>query len=543
MPTLALPGLATGIDTATIVRQLVEVAKSPMYSLQNRQAAIREKSQAFTTLKTRLDGLQSALKNVRTTANLRAYAVSTNNDSALTAEAASDASEGAHEILVDQLAAADRKVHSGLAAAGTLVGAGTFAYTYNGVTRTIQTTATTTLEGLRDIINNDGGNPGVRASLLEYDAGGGQVFHLVLGGADTGADYAVAIDDVATTLDAFDSAAFTTTQAARNSRVRVDGYPAGAWIERSTNTLDDVLEGVTLHLLAASDAPVRLSLNRDTAGLKKKLADLVVAYNKAVEFLKEKTAYDQETRVAGVLMGEYSATYVLQQLRSPVIERAPGFLSGTDAYTLATQAGLSVSSTGLLELDEKVLDEALADDYLGVLSLLGADRTGASDSSSLQFYGARSSTTPGEYRVRAQFTGGVLTAAWIRRQSEGESAWRAATVDGNLIIGAAGRPEQNLQVAANYSGDGTIEAAVRVRQGVAGRLFDLVDDTLADALGLTAARLTSEIKRLQDQVDREAVRVARTQDRLTQQYARLEQVLTSLESQRGALVQAGLIAS
>jgi flagellar hook-associated protein 2 len=534
--TIALPGLSTNIDTAVLVQQLVSAASGPLSLLQARQTRLQQQTSAFATLESRLGALKTALADVRYSADLRAYAAASSDEDAVTVEASSSASEGTHEVIVDRLASADRKVHDGLASLDTTVGAGTFAYSYNGQTRTIQTTADTTLADLRNLINNDGGNPGVTASVLQYDAGGGKVYHLVLGGNDTGADYAIAIDDDLTTLDVFDSTTFTTTQTAQNSRVRVDGYPADPnWIERSGNTLDDVLPGITVHLHATSAGPVRISLTRNTDDLKDKLQALVTAYNNVGDYARQKTAYDAAAKTGGVLMGEYAVTSMLYQLRSPLIEGAPGFLDGTDAFTLAAQIGLSVDRDGKLQLDEETLDEAIAEDYLGVLSLLGARNTGGSDSENLRFYGSRDATTPGTYDVKATFTDGTLTAAWIKAAGQPESAWRAATVNGNLILGADDQPEQGLQVTGSYAGSGTVQAHVRVRQGIGGRLYDTIDEALEDAVDLTQTRYEDEAKLLQDAIEREQERLDKLQQQLTAQFARLEQTLTLLQAQREAL--------
>ena len=542
MSAISLSGLQTGIDTSLLIQQLVAASSRPVELLQQRQARWQSKADAFSALQVSLEALRTAADAIHDSSDLRAYAVQCSNDDTVTAQVASGATEGTHEIVVDQLAAAEREVHAGLAVADTLVGVGAFSYTYNGQTRTIQTSDQTTLQGLSGLINNDAGNPGVRASVLEYDAGGDQVYHLVLGGDQTGADYAIAVNDAQTTLDGtgdtvdFRQATFTESQTARSSRVRVDGYPAGAWIERDSNTIDDILAGITLRLHAAGTAQV--SLTRDTEGLKTKLAALVDAYNDAVDLMKQQTAYDQTTASGGVLSGEYTIRHVRQQLRLPIIEKAVGFLAGTDAYTLAGRVGLSIDRYGQLGLDEDTLDEALTDDYLGVLNLLGADRTGASDSANLQYYGATTATTPGTYAVRAVLAAGVLVSAQVKLATEGDGAWRDAVVEGNLIIGADGYPEGGLRVTAAYDGSGTVEAEVRIRQGIGGRLFDTLDNLLASTDGtiaLAEKRCENAISGLQKNIERQEYRLSRMELRLRTQFARLEQALTMLEAQRMAL--------
>ncbi len=551
MPSLVLSGLQTGIDTEAIVQQLVTASRGPLTRLQARQETWQEKAEAFQTLETRLTALRSAADDLRSAADLRAFTATTNDSERLTVEAGTGASAGAHEIEINQLAAAEREVHAGVASLDTLVGEGVFAYTYNGTTRTVQTTAETTLEDLRDLINNDAGNPGVTASILEYDAGGGQVYHLVLGGDDTGADYTIAIDDTQTTLDGtggtvdFRSTTFTETQSAQDAEVRVDGYPSGAWITRSTNAIDDILPGVTLHLHAPTDAgqPVRISLTRDTESLKEKIRALVQAYNDAVDYIQEQTAYDPATETAGVLMGEFTATQVRRAIRLPLVEAAPGFEDGEDAFTLAGQVGLELDETGALSLDEEALDEAIADDYLGVLALFGADRTGASDSDYLRFYGASAVTEPGTYDVRATFSGGTLVSAQIKGADEDDSAWRNAEVDGNLITGAEGYDEEALQITANYTGDGTVEAQVRVRQGFAGALYDTIDDDLLDstdgALTTVQERCQTTLESIEEQIERQEDRLDDMATRLRAQFARLEATLAQIEAQRSALAMWG----
>ncbi|GAG10658.1 unnamed protein product, partial [marine sediment metagenome] len=148
--------------------------------------------------------------------------------------------------------------------ADAIVGAGTFVYTYNGVTRTVTTTASTSLGALRDLINNDAGNPGLSASILEYEVDADHKYHLVLSGDNTGSDYTITVE-AATTLSGFAPGSFQETMTAEDSQIRVDGYPPADWIERSSNSISDVIEGVTLNLNGTGTASV--TLNRDTGQL------------------------------------------------------------------------------------------------------------------------------------------------------------------------------------------------------------------------------------------------------------------------------------
>jgi len=546
MATIALAGLTTGIDTTTLISQLVDAERGHERILQTQKSTSDQMVQAYTDLTTRLDSLKSAADDLRSASALRSWSASSSSDATLTVTADSGASEGSHQVEINRLASAERDVHGGVAALDTKVGAGSFTYEYNGTKRTVQTTADTTLSGLRDLINNDAGNPGVNASLLQYDPDGTgtQGFHLVLGGNDSGADYAIQMVDAETSLNGtggtvdFRQASFTTTQNAQDSQIRVDGYPgSNGWIERSSNTISDVIPGVTLQLHGTTTGtnPVNVSLTRDTSALKDKLNTLVTAYNSAADFMALKTGYDASTKTAGILMGEYTASYASYAIRMPLAESAPGFLDGADSYTLAAQVGLSVDKDGHLQFDSSTFDTAAASDYQGVLALLGAAGSGASDSSDLSFYGTTSSTQAGDYDVRAVFANGTLQSAQIKLSSESDANWRDATVQGNLITGTNKHPEAMLQIAASHSGSGTVTAHVRVREGAAGALYDRIQDLEDNSIKLSKDRCTANSDSLQKDIDNEEKRVTAYQTQLQAQYARLEQALTLLQSQEQAL--------
>lgn len=543
MAQVNLTGLSTGIDTNALVKQLVMSSSGPLNMLKAQKSQAQAKANSFKALKTELEGLQDAAKDLSDANALRAFKVRSGDDGILTADVSSAAAQGSHTIVIDRLATAERSVHAGLASKDTLVGDGVLSYTYDGVTRSIQTTAETTLEGLVELINKDAGNPGVTASVLEYDAGASQVFHLVLSGTESGSDYAITINDAQTTLNGSNgtvdlrTATFTETQQAQDSRIRVDGYPPSGWIERSGNTVDDVLPGVTLDLNSAGTTTVAIS--RDTTDLKTKVKELVKQYNELVAKVQDETKYDAETKTAGILMGEYVVNYVRQTLRLPLVESASGFATGLDPYTLPGELGLSLDSKGMLELDEEKLDDAISDNYPAVLNLLGADYSGASTSSVVKFYAATSDTTAAQYDVEANFDGsGALVSARIKLTTEGASAWRNATVEDNLIVGSEDGPEKRLQLTVAYEGNAQETAQVRVRQGFTGRLNDLIDDLLDSqegSLTLSQNRLTTSMDNIDKKIEAQNVRLEKMEETLRLKYAKLEQTLTLLQNQTAGL--------
>jgi len=525
-----------------MITALLEADKGKLYQFQVRRNSLGDRSNAMDQIKAKLQTLRNSLENLSSMTNLRAFTAASSNEQAVTVKVAAAASEGYHEVIVNRLASAERDVHGGLENKTDTVGQGSFTYTYNGFTRTIHTTAETTLEDLRDLINKDAGNPGISASLLEHDNGDGKAFHLVLSGNDSGSAYAITIDDARTTLDGsngtvdFRQGSFLQTQAALNSQVRVDGYPGTGWIERSGNTIDDVIPGVTLNLHRTGETQV--TITRDSAALTKGLTDWVNAYNATIDSMKSLTGYDAASKTAGILMGNSTINLVRQQISEMMVRGAIGFEAGSDAYAFAREIGLTLDRDGKMKLDDTVLDEAVRDNYQGVLMLLGASQSGVSSGPELQFLDSSSRTRSGSYEIQANFDGaGNLVSARIR--GAGESAWRDALVEGNVIYGGAGQPEHGLSVAAVWDGSSTTQTAtLRVREWLANTLYNRLGDILADqtgAIAMASKGFATSIESLDASMQRELDRLERYEASLQLKFTLLEATLTQLRAQQSAL--------
>lgn len=410
---------------------------------------------------------------------------------------------------------------------------GSLVYTYGGVTRTITVGAGGTLQRLADLINNDGGNPGVSASVLQHDG----AYHLVLAARQTGGDNTIAIDNLATTIVGLDSGDFTETQIARNAQIRVDGYPSNAWIERDSNSITDVIPGLTLQLRKAGTSEVAVS--RNTGNLKTDLQNLVAIYNGLYDKLQTYTGYNADTKTGGILQGDSTIRDLLRQIRAALTSSPAGFSPANDAYTLAAQIGLQFDKHGQLSLDTSVLDEALADNYEAVLRLIGAVGSGQSSSGYIQFDSAAASTAGGAYEVQADYDGaGAISVARIRGQ--GEVAWRFMNISGNTLSGADGTAEAGLTLVLSSDGTPgahTQSATVHVRQGlgnIMSRYADAVSDATTGVFARKKDQYTGMLSTLDKNMQTLQDRLEKTQARLKAQYARMEQALAQLDSQRQA---------
>jgi flagellar hook-associated protein 2 len=158
----------------------------------------------------------------------------------------------------------------------------------------------------------------------------------------------------------------THLQTATSARFKVNGLE----VTRSSNTVSDVIDGVTLDLYTNTTGAARIDLNRDTAGIKTNIKGLVTAYNEFEETLK--ILGDRASEVedfGGALAGESLLESVRTQVRNLVTDT-----SSTPGTTIkaARDVGLSLDRFGKLTLDETKLDTALQNNFGEVSTMFSA---------------------------------------------------------------------------------------------------------------------------------------------------------------------------
>lgn len=335
------------------------------------------------------------------------------------------------------------------------------------------------------------------------------------------------------------------------------------WISRSSNTIDDIITGVTLKLHdttfktdGITHNAIEVNLTRDTEALKEKVQALLDAYNTVALYIDEETSYDEKDKEWGKLRGEYFVTTILNQIKTPFILAAGGFGSD-DEFINPSDIGIDIGADGMLSLDNEDFDEAIVDKYLDVLSLIGAVKTGYStgiDAAYIKFSDANKSTTAGSYDVRVTLSGGAITLAEIKQD---DGSWRTvdpANIDGNTIyatdpgdVDSNGNPlydEHNLAFTMDVDqANGTYNAKIYIRQGFAGAVDEALDEMLARYLeGLGGGRVSiakaiikNHIDTLNKRITIEQDRLENVEQRLIIKFARLESTLTMLEQQMGGL--------
>ena len=385
-------GVGSGLDLEGLVTKLIQSEGQPRLSrLAAREAKVQAGISAFGVLKSSLDKVRTAAKSLNDASAIGRPALNTAGSTLFSASASAGAAIGSYSIQVLDRAAAQKLASTADFSSGSsLVGAGTLTISAGGESFAVSADASTTLQGLRDTINNSAANTGVGASLIvvakdPLDASAGTVTRLVLTATDTGTangiETSVSDADLTDTDNQglsrfyFSSAdpagsQMDETQAAKNARVAIDGFTAIS----SSNTFEDVIEGVSLTVLKEPSDPLAppvetLTVSRDVSTARGKLEAFVAAYNDLAKTIKDLTAYDKTTGKGATLNGDSTVRNISAQIRNIIGSVAP---IGASPASLG-DIGVSFLADGTLKIDSTKLGSALSNQLPGVTGLLTGD--------------------------------------------------------------------------------------------------------------------------------------------------------------------------
>jgi flagellar hook-associated protein 2 len=401
MASFTVGGLSTGVDYNELVSKLIEVQRQPITILENKKDDYNSKISSYSDLDTKLSTLRDAVDKLRTGASFFVKNASSSDTTVLDATSSGTASSGNYTVSVTTLASEEKEVHSGVLSSSTVVNSSgsdkVFAYTYGGTTATLTVADGTTLDQLKNLINDDASNPGVTATVVN-DSVSGDNYRLILTGNATGVTNTITIDDATTTLDGtgstvnFESGTFTENKTAADSDFTVDGLQ----VKRSSNSITDVIDGLTLNLKKAASSAI-VSVTADNDEIKDQISSFVDAYNDVAEFIATNTDYDSNTKVSGILSGESTARSIQSRLRSIVSGTVSG-LSGS--LSILAEIGITTDyKTGNIKLDSSKLDTKLSASLDDVADLF-KDNTNGIATEIYSYIGDITSTVDGSITLR-----------------------------------------------------------------------------------------------------------------------------------------------
>ncbi len=359
----SVDGLVSGLDSAGLISQLMDLERQPQLRLKARQASNQKVIDAFQALNTKMLGIETAAGALNTSSGWGLMKASSSDPTKVTATASAGATSGSLSFNVTNLAAAHSVVSStGVASLSTVVATGDF--TIGSTTITAAQYGDGSLSSVVSAINASAA--GVSAAAVQVSAGS---YKLQLTAKATGAASVFTVD--ATNLAALGNLNGVVTQGV-DANIQVGSGPGAYTVTSASNTITTLLPGVTLTLKAAGATTV--STDADADGIADKVGALVNAVNSVITSIKSQSGYDAATKTAGIFLSDQLARGLQQTLTGAVT-------SSVSASTLSSggYAGISIGKDGLFTFDKAKFNAAFVKDPDAVKQLFLANTGVTSD--------------------------------------------------------------------------------------------------------------------------------------------------------------------
>ncbi|SFH80040.1 flagellar hook-associated protein 2 [Pseudomonas guineae] len=395
-----ITGIGSGIDIDSIVKAMVNAEQAPKQSqLGKLESKTTTQLTSLGQLKGAISGFQTALAALNSPSQFLARTASSSDNKVLAATASQSAPAGSYKLEVTQLASSSKVALAAVPSVeGITLSSGTLSIKVGAtnVLDVVVDASNNTLAGLRDAINKAAG--GVSASIVTDDQGsrlvlsgsksgdGNDITVSVVGGAAEAGQTAlntlafsgnpVAPDATAypdgtsdanyiADMQTFNASGKVIT-AAQSSKITVDGLS----ITRDTNTIDKVIDGVSLDLKTLGTST--LTIAQDQAGVKANVQKFADAYNTMIGFINSATKVtvvnDTSAPVTGALLGDSSVRSLVNMVRSELTT-----VQGDGAFRVLADLGVTTQKDGTLKVDSTILGKAISADFDGIAGYFTGD--------------------------------------------------------------------------------------------------------------------------------------------------------------------------
>jgi flagellar hook-associated protein 2 len=426
-----------------------------------------------------------------------------------------------------------------------------------------------TLSELRDAIN-EASDGTLSATIL--NVGGSDPYSLVVKSAKTGAaeelsfawsdENGVAIDPDDNTNNAFK---FNPVQEAQDAQFTYNGMT----IQRTTNTISDLISGVTIELKKEDTNVANVSISRDLSSLSEQMQAFVDSYNELTTYLSEITKYDTETSERGSFQGDSRINSIRGDINKILFANNE---DGKNIMDLLTRTSLdiegnessafafSLAENGSLIFDQRTFEYALEQDPEGIERLLRGvtDVTGASavgksvpSGSDVDFYLGDvyiNGVAIGDFSYKAGDSAAqnaqALMAAINQKTSEtGVSARIGGLGDNVILYNSTGDTIEVKGTRAEEAGlpIGSFSGTTTTKDGIFTKLDSYVDKLNGyweDAtMTLINSQLTSEVTSLTDSIQKALDRINAKYEVMTTQFASYNALISKYEASFTAIQQ------
>ena len=342
--------------------------------LEEKKIKFSSLSSTWNSLSSKLNSLKSILadfKDIESSSIFDAKVAETNNQDYFSATATSSAALSSYDIFVEQLAKNDIVMSDTVNSSSSHgLSAGTYSFNLSSGDLNqiieIEIDGTENLEEMMELVAdaiNDASDGVLNASVFSPTDGNSK---LSIVAAGSGSSNAISISDAtgglldsiglnltSRTIISGDSGGYSYASDELNSKIQLNGID----IERNSNVIDDLIDGITLSLKKAMEVgipTINLTVKNNIEATKTDIEDFISKFNDAYLLIKENYK-TQEDGTRGIFVGNASAIGLMQSFSSITSNKVEGisedqlnFLSEI-GITFNTQSGLSISDSDDLE--------------------------------------------------------------------------------------------------------------------------------------------------------------------------------------------------
>lgn len=355
---LTAAGVGSGIDVESILQQLGEIERQPVVALEAKKEALDVELSAFGTVKGAISSFQTAVEALGSNADFGAFVASSSDEEVFTATASNGQDAVNQEVEVLALATNHTLSSGAYASADSSVETGSLTFSSGENSFQIDVDGNNnTLAGLRDSINDSIENKTVSASIINVDGGS----RLVLTAKESGIDGKIDVSRNSNLPLGDNSAGFQEIKEATDASLIVHGFQ----VTRSSNTINDVISGVTLDLTGVGKSTV--DSRRDLTSLETALNEFVTSFNNMNSTLTNMAQTD--------LQGDQLPRGIEQRMRNMFFNAVD--LGDGDSAT-ALDMGFSFDRYGELSLDSSRYESALDQGVNRFVNVFSQNDTGLS---------------------------------------------------------------------------------------------------------------------------------------------------------------------
>jgi flagellar hook-associated protein 2 len=429
-----------------------------------------------------------------------------------------------------------------------------------------------TLSELRDAIN-EASDGTLSATIL--NVGGSDPYSLIVKSAKTGEQEELSFawsDEIGGDIDLDDAInpnsnvfKFNPVQEAQDAQFTYNGMT----IRRTTNTISDLISGVTIELKKEDTNVANVSISRDLSSLSQQMQAFVDSYNELTTYLSEITKYDTETSERGSFQGDSRINSIRGDINKILfannedgknimdLSRTSLDIEGNESSAFA----FSLAENGSLTFDQRTFEYALEKDPEGIERLLrgvtdvtGATAVGKSvptSTTDVDFYLGDvyiNGVAIGDFSYKASDSAAqnaqALMAAINKKTSEtGVSARIGGLGDNVVLYNATGDTIEVKGTRAEEAGltTGSFSGTTTTKDGIFTKLDSYVDKLNGyweDAtMALIDRQLTSDVTSLTDSIQKALDRINAKYEVMTAQFASYNALISKYEASFTAIQQ------